>query len=78
MTNISNKRTAKNAKTALYWLPPMKTTATASRIPNMQPIPMSNQGRKEFLEKFILKRPTAGRFYSLRLCSSAIIGSLLL
>jgi hypothetical protein len=36
LTDISNKRTAKNAKTALYWLPPMRRIAAASKIPNMQ------------------------------------------
>jgi hypothetical protein len=41
----------------LYWFPPMKTTAAASKIPNMQPIPMTNQDRREFLVKFILKGP---------------------
>ena len=52
LTNISNKRTAKNAKTALYWLPPMRRTAAASKKPNMHHIAMNNQDPEENLDQF--------------------------
>ena len=52
LTDITNKRTAKNAKTALYWLPPMRRTAAASKKPNMQHIDMNNQDPRKILNQF--------------------------